>query len=448
MPAVIANVAAGMPPAAPALPPEISKIRRSWITLMLALVAFLAATDRNILAVLLVPIQRDLHVGDTAMGALTGLAYALVYATIALPMAQIAERANRRNFLVAAVAGWSVMTALCGLAGNYVQLLLARFGVAAGEAASTPTGLSMIADVYPPTKRGAAIGVITIGSALGFSAGAFIAGALNQRYGWHAAMLAVGLPGLAVAVLVRLSVPEPQRGAHDRHALPPLPMIDGLRRLLAIRTFWPLALGMVFLNIAFLGFLGWLPTFFLRVHHLSTSSMGAMFGLIVGVGGVAANAIAGPVSDLLSRRGARWRMYYCVAMGVISTPLMLLGLAATATPIAVAVLIAYTLAAGGLTTVTYASMISIAPSNLRATIMAVTGLAVTVFGAGFGPLLIGLLNDACKGAFGELAVRYTMMSGPVGLLVASVMFFIAGRTIEADCAEATGEPASPNRSGQ
>lgn len=418
---------------------EFSRARRTWITLMLGVVAFLAATDRNILSVLLVPIQNDLNVSDAAMGALTGAAFSLVYATAALPLAWLADRTNRRNFIAVSVAFWSAMTALCGLAGNYVQLLLARFGVALGEAGHGPAGMSMVADIFPAAKRGAAISVLTIGAALGYSAGAFIAGVLNDRFGWQGALMAVGLPGLLVAALLVLTVPEPRRGASDAHAVAtPVSILEGLRTLAAVRTFWPLMVGMIFVNIAFLGWLHWLPAFLMRIHKLSTTDMSAIFGLIVGVGGVAANIFAGVISDRLARRGARWRMYYCVAMGLVSVPLLVVGLMLPNPTVAIACMMAYTLAAGGLTTVTNASAISIAPANLRASMVALIGFAVAVFGGGVAPFLIGLLNDGLSARMGVEAIRYTLLIGPIGIGLAALMFGIASRTIDGDA-----DPTAP-----
>jgi predicted MFS family arabinose efflux permease len=412
------------------------RLQRAWVAIMLAMVAFLAAVDRNILSVLLVPIQKDLHVGDAAMGALTGTAFAVVFATTALPLAWVADRTNRRNFVAIAVALWSVMTAICGLASSFLQLLLARVGVAAGEAAHGPASMSIVADVFPAASRGAAISVLTIGSALGYSAGAFLAGVLNDHFGWQGAMMAVGIPGVIVALMLWLTVPEPRRAAHDGDERPPsLSVAEGVTRLVRIRTFVPLLLGTVFLNVAFLGFLGWMPAFFMRVHHLTATHMSAVFGIVVGLGGVLSNVFAGLISDRLSRRGMRWRMHYCVAMVLIAIPFLTAGLLIDSTRVAVIVLMGFTLAAGGLTTVSSATAISVAPANLRASTVAIIGIAVSVIGGGLAPFLIGVLNDLFKGAFGDQAVRYTLLTSPLALAVAGVMFFLAGRTIEADAAE-------------
>jgi predicted MFS family arabinose efflux permease len=290
--------------------------------------------------------------------------------------------------------------------------------------------------VFPAASRGAAISVLTIGSALGYSAGAFLAGVLNDHFGWQGAMMAVGIPGVIVALMLWLTVPEPRRAAHDGDERPPsLSVAEGVTRLVRIRTFVPLLLGTVFLNVAFLGFLGWMPAFFMRVHHLTATHMSAVFGIVVGLGGVLSNVFAGLISDRLSRRGMRWRMHYCVAMVLIAIPFLTAGLLIDSTRVAVIVLMGFTLAAGGLTTVSSATAISVAPANLRASTVAIIGIAVSVIGGGLAPFLIGVLNDLFKGAFGDQAVRYTLLTSPLALAVAGVMFFLAGRTIEADAAE-------------
>ena len=168
--------------------------------------------------------------------------------------------------------------------------------------------------------------------------------------------------------------------------------------------------------------------------------MSAIFGLIVGVGGVVSNIFAGVISDRLASRGARWRMYYCVAMGVVSVPLLVVGLLLRDATFAIVCMMTYTLAAGGLTTVTNASAISIAPANLRASMIALIGFAVAVFGGGVAPFLIGLLNDLLKAPLGVEAIRYALLVGPIGIGMAALMFAIASRSIDRDADLGGGVP--------
>ena len=416
---------------------SISRGAALWATIMLSMVGLLAAVDRNILSLLLVPIKHDLKVSDSAMGALTGTVFALVYSITALPMARLADRTSRRNLIVAAVAFWSAMTAVCGLAGNYVQLLIARMGVGIGEAPSGPATMSMIGDLYPAHRRGVAISILTIGSALGFALGAYVSGVLNDHYGWHVAMMAVGAPGLILAALIWFTVPEPVRGAHDGGVAPDPDAASvwrSLRNIFRTPTAAPLLLGMICLNVAFLGWLNWLPAFLMRAHHLTTTQMSAIFGVVIGIGGVLANVVAGFASDWVARRGTRWRMYYCFAMTVLAVPPLVAALLLKETTLAVLCMCAFTLAAGGLTTVTGASVLSIARPGQRAFMSAVFGLAVSILGAGAGPWIIGATNDALKGAYGELAIRYSLLLIPAMLALSGVMFLWASRTIDRDAA--------------
>jgi len=411
---------------------------RAWTVTMLGVVAMLAAVDRNILSVLLVPIQKDLRVNDAAMGALSGTAMALVYATVALPMGRLADRVNRRNLLAGAIAAWSAATALCGVASGFFQLFLARIAVGAAEAAQPPATMSMIGDLYPAVRRGAAISVVIVGSTVGYSLGSFVAGVLNDHYGWRGAMMAVGLPGILVALLVRFTVPEPARGVQDGGAGAALPrdtLVQQLRQCARIRTFHPFVLGLVCMNMAFIGWLAWAPAFLMRVHHLSATQMSALFGIVVG-GAALANMVAGVLTDWLARRGARWRLYYCCAVIVLVAPALAASTLVESLGASIACLLFYTLVSGGLTTVTTATYVSLAPPTMRAFVTALMLFCTFVFGAGLGPLLFGLLNDVVSRTQGDEALRYSMLLGPALLMAAGVFYLFASRTVDADTAAA------------
>ena len=168
--------------------------------------------DRQILLILVEPIKTDLEVSDSAIGLLTGFGFAIFYATFGIPIAMWADRGNRRNILALSLATWSGMTALSGLAQNYWQLLLARMGVGVGEAGGTPPATSMIADLYAPKERAFALGIYTSGIGLGILAGFVIGGYVYQAFGWRVAFFVAGVPGLLLALIVRLTVREPVRG--------------------------------------------------------------------------------------------------------------------------------------------------------------------------------------------------------------------------------------------
>ena len=171
--------------------------------------------DRQIMGMLLEPIRLELGASDTAMGFLVGLTFAIFYATLGMPIAMLADRTNRRNIITAAITIWSGMTVLCGYAQTFVQMAFARIGVAVGEAGSTPPSHSIISDLFPPERRGTAMGVFALGVNIGLLLAYLGGGWLSENYGWRFTFVAVGLPGLLIALLLYLTVAEPRRGASD-----------------------------------------------------------------------------------------------------------------------------------------------------------------------------------------------------------------------------------------
>ena len=185
-----------------------SQAQARWTLGVLFVVYAVNFVDRNILAVLLQPIKEELGVSDTAMGFLTGFAFAVFYTFAGIPIARIADRGSRRTVMAVGIAFWSVMTAASGLARSFTQLAIARIGVGIGEASATPAAHSLISDYFPPERRTRAIAIYNMGASAGVLFGLLLGGWLQQAFGWRVAFAVVGLPGLAIALLVRLTVAE------------------------------------------------------------------------------------------------------------------------------------------------------------------------------------------------------------------------------------------------
>lgn len=415
-------------------------MRAGWTAAALGVLAFLAYIDRQILGVLLVPIQKDLHVNDAAMGALSGTTFAMAYAIAALPIARLADRTNRRNLLVIALGFWSVMTAVCGLATTYLQLVFARIGVAAGESAQAPASMSMLSDLFPPTRRATAISVLSIGGGMGSTFGAMISGALNDRFGWHVAVLAVAAPGLLLAAAMWMTLSEPPR--KNLETVPPgaasRSILGGLRHLWRTPTFGRLLGAMVCKDVTIFAWLNWMPTFLIRVHHLTTTQMGEVFGLATGLGAIVSTTSAGVISDWLARRGARRRMYYCCLLAALGVPCLVGVLFFGDIRLVWLCVLTYSLTAGGLTGPTNAAMVTVARADIRAFTMAVCALVVTVVSAGLTPWVIGALNDRLAHSFGHDAVRYSLLIMPSALFIAGLLYLRASRTIDGDEDVASG----------
>jgi len=216
---------------------------RYYALALLTIVYALNFLDRTIFNVLIEPIKKEFALSDTIMGLLAGFGFVVFYALCGIPIARIADRVNRRNIVAIAFAFWSAMTCLCGMAQNVTMMTLARMGVGAGESAGTPASQSIIADLFSKNERPRALGIYAIGTYLGVFLGYFIGGYVNQHYGWRAAFFAAGLPGIALAAVLWLTVSEPKRGAQSE-TFTAEPLGPTLRFLFSQQSFLIVLIGL------------------------------------------------------------------------------------------------------------------------------------------------------------------------------------------------------------
>nr|MDH4382292.1 MFS transporter [Gammaproteobacteria bacterium] len=264
--------------------------------------------DRQILSILMESIKRDLQLSDQSLGFLSGFAFAAFYATLGIPMALWADRGNRRNLISISLALWSAMTAVCGLAQNFTHLALARIGVGIGEAGCSPPSHAIISDYFHPRERATALGIYALGIPFGVMFGLFLGGWINEVFGWRNAFFLLGLPGIALAVVVRMTVPEPQRGLSDArvdHGERPS-FGETLRFLRRRPAFMHLSFGAGLACFLGYGLITWLPAFLIRSHGLKTGEIGLWLGLLMGVVGGIAMFSGGVLADRLGRRDIRW----------------------------------------------------------------------------------------------------------------------------------------------
>ncbi|MBT5518415.1 MAG: MFS transporter, partial [Rhodobiaceae bacterium] len=243
--------------------------------------------DRQILSILLEPVKSELGLSDTAMGMLTGFAFAMFYATLGIPIARFADRTNRRNLIAGALGIWSIFTALSGLAQNFWHLLAARIGVGVGEAGCSPPAHSMIADYYPAEQRATALGIYSLGIPFGIMFGLFAGGWINELFGWRAAFFLVGVPGILLAVITRFTLREPPRGlAEGRVDTGEQPSVrETLTFLWAKKSFRHMSFAAALTAFVGYGFITWAPSFLIRSFGMGTGEIGTWFGLILGVAG-------------------------------------------------------------------------------------------------------------------------------------------------------------------
>lgn len=421
----------------PTLRPPHSTPRSSayaWYALaLLFLVNALNQIDRNLVGILIVPIKRDLDVSDATMGWLVG-AFVWLYALLGIPMAIWADRGARRSIVALSLGFWSAMTAAIGGSYSVAAFAAARLGVGAGEAGSGPASHSMLADFFSPEKRGRALALLGAGSYVGGSFG-WLAGAwLEQRLGWRVAFVAMGAIGVALALLIRATLREPPRGGMDHPGadLSELPLLEGLRSLLATRSYVLLQLGGSLHVLAGYGVSVWLAAFFHRVHGVELQQIGhwlAAAGLVCGLGG---SFLGGWASDRLSQRDPRWYLGLPIATTLISMPITVLFLLAPRFEYALAAYAPHALVGAMYAGPIYAMTQAVVPVRLRALAAAVHLAVVNLVGLGLGPPIVGALNDALRPEYGDGAIRYTMLLTSLGghllacLLFAPALAFLPG----------------------
>ncbi|HVO45440.1 MAG TPA: MFS transporter [Steroidobacteraceae bacterium] len=407
---------------------------RHYVLGVLTLAYALNIADRFSISTLIEPIKQELHLSDSGVGYLTGVALALFYVTVGIPVAVLADRLNRRNILACALVIWSGMTALCGIAQSFTQLMLGRFGVGIGEAGGTAPSASMLADKFPPARRPFAMTIFALGACIGAWLGSSVAGRAAEHSGWRAAFLLLGYPGLALAVIVWLTVREPRRGVLDKVAASRTTFAETLRFLKRQRSALHLVLGGSVATLWSWGLMWWTPAFLQRSHHMTVGEAGQLLGpmhLIAGTGGTllaawltARRAAADPkhIASLLA-----------VFVGLSTIPSILAYWVDSSTGTSV---LLWLFVPG---VYFYIGPIlgllqNVLPANMRA-----TGCAVLLFLANIGnlvvaPQFIGWLSDALRAHLGagEESLRWSLLFlAPTGFWAAWHLWRV-GRTIRAD----------------
>lgn len=423
---------------------------RYYVLAMLTSAYVFNMIDRQILSILQEPIKQELGLTDSQLGLLTGFAFAAFYVTLGLPIARWADRGVRRNIIAMSVGLWSIMTAVCGLAQNFWQLLLARMGVGIGEAGCTPPAHSMLSDMFPPQKRATAVGTYNVGISIGILFGFLMGGWLQEFFGWRVALFAVGMPGLVLALIIRLTVAEPPRGfaggggqmevAGENGSAS---IVDVVKLLWSKRTFRHMVLAAGLWALASYGFLTWLPSFLIRSHGLSTGTIGTWLALIMGIGGGAGTFLGGHLADRLGRSDSRWYLWVSAACAAMSLPFLLVIFATDSSTVALFCIIL----PGSVLMTYFACVITIThalvENRMRAVSSAVVLVVTNVLGVGSGPLLIGVVSDLLVPATGAESLRYALLMVTVSASLLSVLHFVlAARHIRHEAVSLSGSALS------
>ena len=416
---------------------DYSTAYRHFALVMLTAVYALNFIDRQILVILQEPIKAEMGLSDAQLGLLSGFAFAVIYVTAGIPIAYWADRGNRRNVVSLAVAVWSGMTALSGLAQNYGQLLLARVGVGLGEAGGSPPAHSMISDYYPPEQRATALSFYSSGIYFGILLGFLFGGVIADTFGWRMAFMVVGLPGVLFAVVLRMTLREPRRGQWEK-TTPKGPQ-PGLKEAIALLrdrpSFWYTALGSALASYVAYGNGNFLPSFLIRNHDMSIAEVGAVLALVAGVSGAIGTFLGGYLSDKFGKKDMRWYLWipiigislaYVPYLNLLLTDNIRTGLGMF---FFAAILNSFYL--GPSIAVSHA----LVEPGMRALTSAVLFFVLNMIGLGLGPLLTGLVSDLLVPAYGDQALRYSMLVTSQVYLLAILMYALAAKRLPADLAK-------------
>lgn len=407
--------------------------RTAWYALGVLLVAYtLSFIDRTILALLVQPIQRDLGVSDTQISLLHGLAFAIFYTFLGIPIARAADRHSRRSIISVGIAVWSLATAVCGLARNFWELFLARIMVGVGEAALSPAAYSMLTDYFPKDKLGRALGVYQVGAfggaGLAFMIGGTVIAAtsdlvvhvplVGEAAGWQLAFWIVGLPGVLVALWM-MTVPEPPRKGRTSTAA--VPIADVVRHLrVNLRTYGGHFAGFSLIGLVFNGFVAWIPTLFIRRHELATSEVGLWVGGALFLFGSIGIICGGLLSDALTRRGRTDATLLAGLLGgVLMIPFAVAGPLMPTPGLALMAFAGFFFFSSFPFAGAVAAIQLVTPATMRAQASALFLFCLNMIGIGFGPTAIALLTDV---GFGDQMMIHLSLAivaavaGPLGCL--------------------------------
>jgi MFS family permease len=388
---------------APTEPFQASETYRYYAVGLLCLGHIFNHLDRQIVSVLTQPIKQAFDLSDTQLGMLGGLAFAALYTFLGVFVASLADKHNRVVIMSIAMVVWSLFTAVCGLARNFWELFFARLGVGVGEAGGSPPSYSLIADYFEQHRRATALSLYSIGVYLGQFAGLLIGGVVAHEYGWRAAFFVVGLPGVAVALLIQLTLREPPRGFSDGVvvASEPPPFWGVLRKLWARQSFRQLSLAAALHSFVGYGGSAFYAAYLMRSHGLTLKEVGLSLGLITATGGLIGAIAGGKLTDMMIKRtgDARWQFWLpCIAL-LINTPVWFAVFALPDKFTVMALMIpAVALGATYLAPSIAATQQLVSPRE-RTVSGAVFLFVLNLVGLGLGPLLAGYLSDYLNALF-------------------------------------------------
>jgi MFS family permease len=406
----------------------------------LLVVYILNFLDRQIVSILAEPMKQEFGLTDTQLGLLAGPAFAVFYAVLGVPIARYADRpcTNRVWLISLSLAVWSAMTAVCGLAQNFVQLALARVGVGVGEAGCTPAAHSLIADSVSPEKRSSAIAFYGLGIPIGGLLGLIIGGIVNDLYGWRAAFMIVGAPGVVLAFILPKIISDPRRTSGnlrptlDTAAKPALSFSEAAREIFASKAYL-----YIFIAASFTAFLSygkglWTISLFIRSHGFSTTEAGISMAVALGLSGVVGTWLGGKMADMFGKRDKRHLLTLPAIGMTVAAPLLFVSYWSADWRVAVAMLIVPTILNTAYYGPAYGCVQGLVRHEARAVAASLVVFGQNLIGLGLGPLAFGMLSDALQPMAGTDSVRWVLYGAAWLGLIPAFFFWRASLRLSAE----------------
>ena len=423
---------------------------KQYLLGLLTLAATFNYLDRFVLSLVLEPIKQEFQLSDSQLGFLTGFGFALFYAVAGIPIARWADRGNR-NIIVAVTTGlWSTMVVLCGLVGNFTQLLLVRIGVAIGEAGCLPPAQSLIADYYNRAERTRAMATYWLCSPLSVIIGFMGGGWLIDNFGWRMTFILMGLPGILLAILVKFTLREPRLEKKSTQVIQHPSFKTVLSTLWRRQAFRNIAIAFCVSYFFAMGIMQWLPTFFIRSHGMEISEVGTWLAFAWGLCGLVGTYLGGELASRYAVHKEALQMRAVAFLFVLGGLLYIFIYLSQNQYIAMGLLATTGLSFALTSGVVFSAISSLSDDRMRSAALALVFLMANLIGFGLGPIAAGVLSDLLAPIVGQESLRYTLVLLSPGYLWVAYFYWKASQTIEADIrqVELTTEPTETESSTQ
>jgi len=417
----------------------VSRQVRNYTLFILTIMYAFNFIDRQIIVILQPLIKAELNLSDTQLGLLSGIVFALFYTILGIPIARLADKRNRRNIIAISLTIWSGMTAISGFAQNFMQLLLARLGVGVGEAGGSPPAHSMISDLYDEKSRATAISIYSAGLHFGILVGFAFGGYLGELYGWRTTFFVVGIPGVLLALVIWLTVPEPVRGTFDNAKVKDAPSFkETVATVFKLKSFIYIALGCAFSAFVGYGAINFMPSYLIRYHNMSLTDVGLVLALVVGTGGMVGTFLGGYLADKFGRNDLRWYLWVPSIAILTGTPIMIFAYHSGNLYVMLSVALVGIIAGNTYLGPSIAIAHKLVNVRMRATISALLFFILNLIGLGLGPLYVGWLSDTITGIRGVESLDWALTGCALVGILAAFLFWRGGYKLQEDLKQTEG----------